>query len=97
MVRAHAPVRPRRARADARRIPTACLDDAAFGYVAAFKDHVNVGFFFGAELADPAGLLVGTGKRMRHVKLGPGRTVDAAALGSLIAAAYARVRKRLGE
>src|SRR5687768_11588541 len=34
--------------------PTACVGDAAFGYVAAFKDHVNVGFFFGALLKDPA-------------------------------------------
>src|SRR3954447_22563399 len=28
--------------------PTACVDDAAFGYVNAFSDHVNVGFFSGA-------------------------------------------------
>ena len=41
--------------------PTACIGDAAFGYVAAFKAHVNVGFFFGALLEDPAGLLEGTG------------------------------------
>src|SRR5687767_6135329 len=52
--------------------PTACVDDAAFGYVNAFKDHVNVGFFFGAFLEDTAHLLQGTGKRMRHVKLWPG-------------------------
>jgi hypothetical protein len=77
--------------------PTACVGDAAFGYVAAFKDHINVGFFFGAELVDPAGLLAGTGKRMRHVKLGPGRPVDAAALANLVAAAYAHVRTRLGK
>ena len=25
--------------------PTACIGDAAFGYVNAFKAHVNVGFF----------------------------------------------------
>ncbi|HWM60978.1 MAG TPA: DUF1801 domain-containing protein, partial [Rhizomicrobium sp.] len=47
--------------------PTACVQDAAFGYVNAFRDHVNVGFFYGATLGDPAGLLEGTGKRMRHV------------------------------
>ena len=34
--------------------PTACIADAAFAYVNAFKAHVNVGFFRGAELADPA-------------------------------------------
>jgi hypothetical protein len=32
---------------------TACVHDAAFGYVNAFKHHVNIGFFFGALLADP--------------------------------------------
>jgi hypothetical protein len=52
--------------------PTACVGDAAFGYVNAFTAHVNVGFFRGAEIADPAGLLEGTGKFMRHVKLRPG-------------------------
>jgi hypothetical protein len=76
--------------------PTACVDDAAFGYVNAFRAHVNVGFFHGAVLADPAGLLEGTGKRMRHVKLRRGEHVDAAALSGLIAAAYRDIRVRLG-
>lgn len=75
--------------------PTACLGDAAFGYVNAFTDHVNVGFFFGARLPDPAGLLEGTGKRGRHVKLRPGRAVDAAALAHLVDAAYVDIRARL--
>ncbi len=76
--------------------PTACVDDAAFGYVATFKDHVNVGFFFGALLKDPARLLEGTGKRGRHVKLRPGREVDPGALGQLLDAAYVDIRARLG-
>src|SRR3982751_4662228 len=46
--------------------PTACLGDAAFGYVNAFTTHVNVGFFKGAEIDDPSGLLEGDGKFMRH-------------------------------
>jgi len=75
--------------------PTACVDDAAFGYVNAFKDHVNVGFFFGALLKDPARLLEGTGKRGRHVKLRPGRAVDSAALAQLVVTAYADFRSRL--
>lgn len=75
--------------------PTACVFDAAFAYVAAFKSHVNVGFFFGAFLDDPAALLEGTGKRMRHVKLRPGHAVDAAALARLVETAYADVRARL--
>jgi hypothetical protein len=76
--------------------PTACVGDAAFGYVAAFTAHVNVGFFHGATLADPAGLLEGSGKRMRHVKLHSGHAADAAALDALIAAAYRDVRSRTG-
>ena len=75
--------------------PTACIADAAFAYVNAFKAHVNVGFFRGAELADPAGLLEGTGKYMRHVKLRPGDDINAAALTKLIESAYADMKRRL--
>ena len=74
--------------------PTACVGDAAFGYVNSFRDHVNVGFFHGALLADPAGLLEGSGKRMRHVKVGPGREPDDAALKDLITSAYLDIRVR---
>lgn len=75
--------------------PTACVDDAAFAYVNAFKAHVNVGFFRGAEIADPDGLLEGTGKFMRHVKLSPERDVDASALMKLVETAYADIKRRL--
>jgi hypothetical protein len=75
--------------------PVACVEDAPFSYVNVFKNHVNVGFFFGAELEDPGDLLEGTGKRMRHVKLRPGASVDTAALDALIDAAYSDIRARL--
>jgi len=75
--------------------PTACVGDAAFAYVDAFRAHVNVGFFRGAEIADPEHLLEGTGKVMRHVKLRPERDVDAMALMDLIATAYADMKRRL--
>jgi hypothetical protein len=75
--------------------PTACIADAAFGYVNAFKAHVNVGFFRGAEIADPKGLLEGTGKFMRHVKLRPGGDFDAPALTKLIDTAYADMKARV--
>ncbi|MDB5694346.1 MAG: hypothetical protein JWO81_3409 [Alphaproteobacteria bacterium] len=75
--------------------PTACVGDAAFGYVNAFSLHVNVGFFHGAALNDPAGLLEGTGKRMRHAKLRWGRPIDAAGLTELIGAAYRDIHLRL--
>lgn len=76
--------------------PVACVEDAPFGYVNRFKAHVNVGFFYGATLEDPAGLLEGSGKRMRHVKLKHGRELDAAAVSDLIASAYLDIRRRLG-
>lgn len=75
--------------------PTACVGDAAFGYVNAFKDHVNVGFFRGAEIEDPSGSLEGTGKFMRHVKLRPGAEFNAAALTELIEIAYADMKQRV--
>jgi hypothetical protein len=75
--------------------PTACVGDAPFGYVDAFSAHANVGFFYGAELEDPASLLEGAGKRMRHVKLRWAQPVNTAALSKLIAAAYGDIRRRL--
>jgi hypothetical protein len=75
--------------------PVACVGDAPFGYVNAFTAHANVGFFHGATLADPAGLLEGAGKRMRHVKLRPGKALDVEALNDLILAAYHDIRRRL--
>lgn len=76
--------------------PVACVEDAPFGYVNSFKSHVNVGFFYGAVLGDPAGLLEGSGKRMRHIKVRPGREFNAAALRDLINAAYLDIKVRLG-
>ena len=75
--------------------PTACVGDAAFAYVNAFRAHVNVGFFRGADIADPAGLLEGTGKFMRHVKLRPGSQIDTSALENLIKAAYSDMKARV--
>jgi hypothetical protein len=75
--------------------PTACVADAAFAYVNAFTSHVNVGFFRGAEIADPEGLLQGAGKFMRHVKLRPGCEINAVALRKLIDSAYNDIKKRV--
>jgi len=75
--------------------PTACLGDAPFGYVNVFAAHVNVGFFHGAALPDPARLLEGSGKFMRHVKLRPGTAANAAALSRLIEAAYSDIKARV--
>ena len=71
------------------------MGDAPFGYVNVFTSHVNVGFFHGAALLDPARLLQGTGKFMRHVKLRPGTATNAAALIRLIDAAYSDIKARV--
>lgn len=75
--------------------PTACVDGAAFAYVGSFAAHITVGFFHGAALPDPAELLRGSGKYMRHVKIVPGRALDRTAIEALITAAYDDVRTRL--
>jgi hypothetical protein len=75
--------------------PTACVGDAAFAYTNVFTAHVNVGFFRGAALADPARLLQGDGKYMRHVKVKPGTAVDASSLDALITVAFLDMKKRL--
>jgi hypothetical protein len=89
----------RRCGADVRELmhdgcPVACVEDAAFAYVNVFPSHVNVGFYLGAQLDDPAGILEGSGKRMRHVKLRPGVERDLTALGYLIEDAYADMKRR---
>lgn len=75
--------------------PTACVGETAFAYVNAFKAHVNIGFFRGAEIGDPDGLLEGAGKLMRHVKLRPHGAIDDTALMRLIETAYADMKRRL--
>ena len=75
--------------------PTACVEDAAFAYVDAFSAHASIGFYEGASLPDPARLLEGGGKRMRHVKLRWGSPPNEAALRDLIGAAYVDMRKRV--
>jgi hypothetical protein len=75
--------------------PVACLGDAPFGYVNVFTSHVNVGFFHGAALPDPEGLLQGSGRFMRHVKLRPGTATNGAALHKLINAAYSDIKARV--
>ena len=75
--------------------PVACVNDIAFAYVNVFTAHLNVGFFWGSALEDPAGLLQGTGKRMRHVKVRPGKQLDSEALNALIDEAYIDMQARV--
>ncbi len=75
--------------------PTACVEGAAFGCDNVFKNHVNVCFSIGAQLNDPHSLLVGIGKRMRHVKIRPGEDIDTEALSEPIRSAYRDVKTKL--
>jgi hypothetical protein len=75
--------------------PTVCVEDAPFAYIGVFRAHVNVGFFHGAALPDPAGLLQGTGKHMRHVKVEPGLALDGPSLAAPITSAYRDIVARL--
>lgn len=75
--------------------PTACVEDAAFGYVNVFTAHVNIGFFHGASLEDSSQLLQGTGRFMRHVKAKPEALPDRAPLEALIRAAYEDIKAKL--
>lgn len=75
--------------------PVACLGDVPFAYVNVFRSHVNVGFFHGAALPDPARLLQGSGKFMRHVKLKPETPANSAALTTLIHIAYSDIKSRV--
>ena len=52
------------------------------------KGYVNFGFFFGAGLPDPKRLLVGEGKRLRHIKVRSVQEAKNPALAKLIAAAW---------
>ena len=53
------------------------------------------GLFLATSLNDPAGLLQGTGRFMRHVKMRPRAPIDEAALRELIRAAYVDIKARL--
>jgi len=75
-------------------VATACVGDAPFAYVGVYTSHVSVGFFQGASLPDPVGLLEGKGRFMRHVKLKPDVAHGESALEALVAEAYARMCTR---
>jgi len=64
-----------------------------FCYIMPFATHVNLGFYYGAQLDDPAGLLEGSGKGLRHVKVRSVSEVKKPALRKLIAAATKRLPK----
>tara|TARA_R110002096_G_scaffold12946_5_gene46033 strand:- start:1329 stop:1718 length:390 start_codon:yes stop_codon:yes gene_type:complete len=56
-------------------------------YIAVLKARVNLGFYHGASLPDPDGLLEGTGKNLRHIKLHDLPACKAKAIKDLVRAA----------
>jgi hypothetical protein len=55
-----------------------------FAYIKPATAHVSLGFWRGAELEDPEGVLEGDGERMRHVKISSLRAIDATILSPLV-------------
>ncbi len=55
-----------------------------FCYIALHQNHVNLGFNYGAELPDPEGLLQGSGKQFRHVKINEPEDLSSPALRRLL-------------
>ncbi|MEM7342731.1 MAG: DUF1801 domain-containing protein [Chloroflexota bacterium] len=65
-------------------------------YIMPKERYVNLGFWHGTSIPDPANLLEGTGKKMRHVKI---RSLEAAAsneIATLISEALKERRAALG-
>jgi hypothetical protein len=67
--------------------PTAKGFDRVF-YISAFKDHINLGFFYGADLDDPDALLAGGGKQMRHIKFRSAESLPSTAIRQLLEQAW---------
>mgnify|MGYP001814984199 CR=1 FL=1 len=65
-------------------------------YVLPYTAWVNLGFYQGALLPDPEGVLEGTGARLRHVKIRSLDAADAPAVRALVMAALNERRSALG-
>lgn len=55
-----------------------------FCYIGVHREHANLGFYYGAQLSDPEGLLEGTGKKLRHIKVRDIEEVDRPALRHMV-------------
>ena len=64
-----------------------------FCYIALFKNRINLGFYYGADLPDPHHLLEGTGQNLRHVKISQPEQLENSALRTLVEAASKHLPK----
>lgn len=65
-------------------------------YIGVYQKYVNLGFYHGASLPDPKGLLDGAGKQLRHVKVHSLIDVGQPALRNFVEAALMERREALG-
>ena len=77
--------------------PIACVQNAPFTYINVFSKHMNLGFFYGVELEDSTGMLQGTGKRMRHIKLFADSAFPKTEINWLIQHSYLDIKQRLAD
>ncbi len=68
-----------------------------FCYIGLYKNHVNLGFYNGATLPDPAGLLTGTGKKLRHIKIHSTEDLANPAIADLLKAALSERQAALNK
>jgi hypothetical protein len=64
-----------------------------YAYIALHSKHVNLGFYRGAALKDRAGLLEGSGRKLRHVKIRDAALVRDPAIAALLREAIAEQRR----
>lgn len=64
-----------------------------FCYIALFKERINLGFYYGADLADPENLLEGSGQNLRHIKINQPAQLENPALRDLVMAASKHLPK----
>jgi hypothetical protein len=68
-----------------------------YAYIGVQPSHVNLGFYHGISLPDPAGLLEGTGKELRHLKLRNVSEVKKPCVVALVREAISERRRQLSE
>lgn len=68
-----------------------------YSYIGVQSSYVNLGFYHGSSLSDPAGLLEGTGKQLRHVKIHNVREARSPAIAILIRGAISDRKAQKGE
>ncbi|WP_420631029.1 DUF1801 domain-containing protein [Candidatus Leptofilum sp.] len=58
-----------------------------FCYIGVFKQRINLGFYYGADLPDPENLLEGSGKKLRHIKISRPEQLESEAVRTLVTVA----------